>query len=100
MEVKGSDALFRSLVVAPAYRGLGLAKGLYEALIERARARGVERAYLLTTTIVSLAEAWGFRRIDRAQVPKSVQEASEFRGACCASAVPMWKDLRVVQKST
>lgn len=99
MEIRGSDALFRSLVVAPAYRGLGLARRLYEALVEHARVRGVERAYLLTTTIESLAEAWGFRRIDRAQVPEAIQETSEFRGSSCASAVAMWQDLRLPAKN-
>jgi N-acetylglutamate synthase-like GNAT family acetyltransferase/SAM-dependent methyltransferase len=94
MEVHGSDALFRSLVVEPAYRGLGLGRRLYETLVAHARTRGVARAYLLTTTIESLAEAWGFRRIDRAQVPEAIQETSEFRGGCCASAVAMWQDLR------
>ncbi|MBI4734504.1 MAG: arsenite methyltransferase [candidate division NC10 bacterium] len=94
MEVRGSDALFRSLVVTPAYRGLGLGRRLYETLAAHARTRGVARAYLLTTTIESLAEAWGFRRIDRAQLPAAIQETSEFRGGYCASAVAMWRDLR------
>jgi N-acetylglutamate synthase-like GNAT family acetyltransferase/SAM-dependent methyltransferase len=100
MEVRGSDALFRSLAVAPAYRGLGLGRRLYEALEEMAKGRGVERAYLLTNTIASMAETWGFRRLDRAQVPQVIQETSEFRGGCCASAVPMWKDLRPLQKTS
>jgi N-acetylglutamate synthase-like GNAT family acetyltransferase len=95
MEVRGSDALFRSLAVAPPYRGLGLGRRLYEALEDLARRRGVKRAYLLTTTIQPLAESWGFRRIDRDHVPPTIQETSEFRGGCCASAVPMWKDLRL-----
>ena len=95
MEVHGSDALFRSLVVAPAYRGLGLARRLYAALVEGAKSRGVERAYLLTMTIVRLAEAWGFRRVNRENVPAAIQETSEFQGACCATAVPMWQDLRL-----
>jgi N-acetylglutamate synthase-like GNAT family acetyltransferase/SAM-dependent methyltransferase len=93
MEVRGSDALFRSLAVAPTYRGLGLSRRLYEALEELARRKGVKRAYLLTTTIEHLAESWGFRRIDRDHIPPAIQETSEFRGGCCASAVPMWKSL-------
>jgi len=93
MEPRGSDALFRSLAVTPAYRGLGLGRRLYSALEEMAKRRGVERAYLLTNTIASLAETWGFRRLDRAQVPQVIQETSEFRGGCCASAVPMWRKL-------
>jgi amino-acid N-acetyltransferase len=94
MEVRGSDALFRSLAVDPAYRGSGLGRRLYDALTERARGRGLERAYLLTTTIVPLAESWGFKRIGRAEVPPAIQETSQFRGVCCSSAVAMWQDLR------
>lgn len=94
MEVCGVDALFRSLAVAPAYRGVGLGRRLYDAQTDHARARGVQRAYLLTTTIASLAEAWGFKPIDRSQVPAAIQQTSQFRGACCASAVAMWQELR------
>jgi len=99
MEVRGSDALFRSLAVTPAYRGIGLGRRLYSALEELAKQRGVKRAYLLTNTIGALAETWGFCRIDRSQVPPAVQETSEFRGGCCASAVPMGKDLRLPNRS-
>jgi amino-acid N-acetyltransferase len=99
MEPRGSDALFRSLAVKPAYRGLGLGRRLFEALEALARRKGVKRAYLLTTTIERLAESWGFRRLDRDQVPQAIQETSEFRGGCCASAVPMWKDLRLLKRS-
>jgi N-acetylglutamate synthase-like GNAT family acetyltransferase/SAM-dependent methyltransferase len=95
MEPRGSDALFRSLAVKPAYRGLGLGRRLFEALEALARRKGVKRAYLLTTTIERLAESWGFRRLDRDQVSPAIRETSEFRGGCCASAVPMWKDLRL-----
>ncbi len=94
MEVQRSDALFRSLAVDPAYRGSGLGRRLYDALVERAQGKGVERAYLLTTTIASLAESWGFRLIDRASVPAAIRETSQFRGECCSSAVAMWRDLR------
>jgi N-acetylglutamate synthase-like GNAT family acetyltransferase/SAM-dependent methyltransferase len=100
MEVRGSDALFRSLAVAPPYRGLGLGRRLYEALEDLARRRGVKRAYLLTISIQPLAESWGFRRIDRDHVPPAIQEGSEFRGGCCASAVPMCKELQSPGKKT
>ncbi len=94
MEVRGPDVLFRSLVVGPAYQRLGLGRRLYEELVAHAKARGVERAYLLTTSIVSLAEKWGFQRFDREKVPETIQETSQFRGACCSSAVAMRMDLR------
>ena len=93
MEVRGSDGLFRSLAVDPAYRGSGLGRRLYDVLAERARGRGVHRAYLLTTTIAPLAESWGFRRIDQDKVPAAIQGTSQFRGVCCSSAVAMWREL-------
>ncbi len=99
MEIRESDALFRSLVVTPAYRGLGLGRRVYETLAAHARTRGIERAYLLTTSIESLAEAWGFRRIDRAEVPERIRATSEFRGSSCASAVAMWQDLRIPDRT-
>ena len=94
METQGADALFRSLAVSPAYRGARIGRRLYEALVGSARANGVERAYLLTTTIAPLAESWGFRRIDRDKVPEAIRQTTQFQGGCCASAVAMWQDLR------
>jgi N-acetylglutamate synthase-like GNAT family acetyltransferase/SAM-dependent methyltransferase len=93
MEVQRHDALFRSLAVSPAYRGAGVGRRLYEALVEKARGKSVEGAYLLTTTIVPLAESWGFQRIDRDSVPAPIRKTAQFQGACCASAVAMRKDL-------
>jgi hypothetical protein len=63
-------------------------------LVVRAIGQGVERAYLLTTTIASLAESWGFQRIDRKEVPAAIQATRQFDGACCASAVAMRQDLK------
>ena len=93
MEVHGVDALFRSLAVSPGYQGAGIGRRLYDALVEKARGHSVQRAYLLTTTIVSLAESWGFQRIGRDKVPTEIRDTTQFRGDCCASAVAMWQDL-------
>lgn len=94
MEPADRFALFRSLAVAPAYRGLGIAQRLYDALEIRARGRGVEAAYLLTQTIEPLGVRWGFRRVERREVPAAILQTSEFRGACCTSAAAMVKRLR------
>ena len=88
------DALFCSLAVEAAYRGAGLGRRLYDALVVRAIGQGVERTYLLTTTIASLAEAWGFRRLDCGEVPAAIRQTRQFDGACCASAVAMRQDLK------
>lgn len=93
MEIRGADALFRSLAVIPDYREAGIGRRLYDALVENARGQGVQKAYLLTTTIVSLAESWGFQRLARDEVPEAIRDTAQFRGECCVSAVAMWKDL-------
>jgi amino-acid N-acetyltransferase len=93
MERRDACALFRSLAVAPGYRGLGLAHRLYQALEARAVARGVTQACLLTATIQPLAERWGFRRVERCELPSALQDTSELRAACCATAHAMEKDL-------
>ncbi len=100
MEIQGADALFRSLAVDPAYRGAGVGRRLYEALIGHAQSKGVGRAYLLTSTIAPLAESWGFQRIDRDKVPARIRATTQFQGACCASAVAMWQDLRSCSPTT
>ena len=86
--------------VSPAYREAGVGRRLYEALADKARVKGVERAYLLTTTIAALAESWGFQRIDRDKVPATIRETTQFHEACCASAVAMWQDLRSCSPKT
>lgn len=93
MEVCGADALFRSLAVTAAYRGLGLATRLHERLAARARARGIRQAYLLTRTVQPLAARWGFVPVDRAEVPEAIRATSEFAGSCCAAAVAMRRGL-------
>jgi N-acetylglutamate synthase-like GNAT family acetyltransferase len=75
-----------------------MGRRLYDALSVRALARGVERAYLLTMSIEPLAERWGFRRIGRGEVPAVIRETSQFREACCASAVAMSLDIRAAVK--
>jgi SAM-dependent methyltransferase len=84
-EAHGADALFRSLAVAPAYRGRGLARALMRRLTSQARASGVERAWALTLTIPGLLERWGFARADRDAAPAAIRHTGQFAG-CCASA--------------
>lgn len=88
-EMCGTDALLRSLVVAPAVRGLGLGDRLVRALARQAVARGVARLYLLTTTAEAFFRARGFVRTERAAVPSAVAATQEFHRLCPASAVCM-----------
>jgi amino-acid N-acetyltransferase len=89
LELHGSDALLRSLVVTPAIRGTGLGSALTRRALVHARELGVGTVYLLTTTADAFFPRFGFERIGWDLVPANVQESCEFRGACPSSAVAM-----------
>jgi N-acetylglutamate synthase-like GNAT family acetyltransferase len=92
MEVYGSYAVLRSLTVDPAYRRSYLSQRLLAARNQLALQQGVTRGYMLTTTIAPIVEAWGYRRIDRSQVPQAILETSEFQNDRCASATVLYWD--------
>jgi amino-acid N-acetyltransferase len=89
VELHGMDALLRSVVVRPDWKGKRLGVALVMAALERAGEMGATEAYLLTTT----AERWfprlGFEVTQRAEVPEAVRSSVEFTDACPASAVVM-----------
>jgi len=91
LEVYADGALLRSVAVDPGVQGLGLGHQLTEAATARAIELGVPALYLLTTTAERFFPKFGFSRIDRAEVPASVQQSIEFTSACPASAVAMRK---------
>jgi amino-acid N-acetyltransferase len=89
LERYGSHALLRSAVVAPTARGSGIGGQLVKQIFERAKSIGVEDLYLLTTTAQKYFPRFGFEETTRAEVPASVQESVEFRGACPETAIVM-----------
>jgi amino-acid N-acetyltransferase len=97
LELYGEEALLRSLAVAPAVRGGGLGQRLVEAALELARARGVRRVWLLTTTAERFFPRFGFRIVERSELPRALDASAELRGACPASAVAMGLELPVAR---
>ena len=91
LEIYPDGALLRSVAVAPAARGHGLGQRLTEAAITLATSLDAPAVYLLTTTAGTYFPRFGFIRITREQVPATVQQSIEFRGACPASAAVMRK---------
>ena len=92
-EKHGSDALLRSLVIAPGCRNAGLGGRLVAQISARARAAGLTRLYLLTTTAEKFFAARGFAPVDRKAVPAAVAATPEFRSLCPASAVCMVREV-------
>jgi N-acetylglutamate synthase-like GNAT family acetyltransferase len=89
LELYGEVGLLRSLAVRAADRSKGMGSGLYLRLIDEARALGVKRLVLLTTTAESWFASRGFRKIGRDSVRGALRQSAEFRGACPDSAVCM-----------
>ena len=93
LEMYQDGALMRSVAVSPALHGQGLGHQLTNAVLQLARDLDAPSAYLLTTTAAAFFPKFGFERVDRADVPGSVQASIEFASACPSSAIVMRKTL-------
>jgi amino-acid N-acetyltransferase len=93
LELYGTDALLRSLVVGENARGNGLGSTLVGHAERYAVTKGVRSVYLLTTTAEAFFKRLGYERIDRSQAPPSIKETREFASLCPASSAFMMKGL-------
>ncbi len=93
LEVLGTDALLRSVVVSEHARGEGVGTAVCDALATRAADRGVERLYLLTTSAEGFFTDRGYEQVDRTAVPERVRETTQFASLCPATATAMCRTL-------
>jgi amino-acid N-acetyltransferase len=93
LELYADGAPLRSVVVDAFVQGRGLGQRLTEAVLALARTYRVPAVFLLTTTADAFFPRFGFERINRDEVPESVQQSVEFQSACPASAIVMRKSL-------
>lgn len=93
LELHGSHALLRSLVVVPSARSKGLGSALVEHAERHASEHAVRSIYLLTTTAEEFFVARGYTRAARESAPQAIRSTREFAGLCPASAVLMTKTL-------
>jgi amino-acid N-acetyltransferase len=89
LELYADGALLRSVVVDERLQGQGLGQRLTAAALALARRHRAPAVFLLTTTADGFFPRFGFERINRDEVPESVQQSVEFRSACPASAIVM-----------
>jgi amino-acid N-acetyltransferase len=94
LEISPPHALLRSLVVEAEARSSGLGSRLLGHAEERARARGVHRIYLLTTTAEAFFAARGYASAQRTAAPPFIRSSAEFASLCPASAAFMVKHLQ------
>jgi N-acetylglutamate synthase-like GNAT family acetyltransferase len=93
LERADTNALLRSLAVAPRHQKLGLGRRLVAEVETAARSEGVVQLVLLTETAVAFFRANGYQVTDRRSIPEGIRQTAEFRSLCPASAVCMTKSL-------
>ena len=92
VEPFGNDALLRSLVVHPDYRGRGIGQQLVSTLLENTN----KNLYLLTETAEHFFVRFGFESVSRKEAPEAIKQSEEFQDLCPESACFM---RRTVQPS-
>ena len=93
IEGTGPDRLLRSIVEEPGRRNIGLGRAILGLLEAQARALGVVRLHLLTTTAAPFFAANGYNAADRTTAPASIAASAEFASLCPASAAYLVKSL-------
>jgi len=93
LEIYGTDALLRSLVVSESVQGQGCGKALVAAVEDYSREQGVRRIFLLTNTAERFFESLGYGVAARDTAPDGVRSSAEFSRLCPASATFMYKVL-------
>ncbi len=93
LEIYGTDALLRSVAVAPAFRSQGLGRQLTQDRLQWAAKQGISNVYLLTADAGGYWSRHGFSEIQRADAPPSIRATSQWSGGCSSSATAMKKQL-------
>ena len=89
LAIHASNALLRSLVTPPEFRGRGYGRAITDRMMALALRRGVRQLYLLTTAAAPFFEQLGFQAIDRAEAPPTIAATAEFATLCPATATLM-----------
>ena len=93
IEIKADCGLLRSLAVDAVYRNRKIATRLVREMENYAKSLQLTTLYLLTMTAEEFFSRRGFQKIDRNSAPAGIQQTTEFKNLCPASAVCMVKHL-------
>ena len=88
IERHADEALLRSCAVDQEHRGQHIGGALTERAIALAKDLGLRQLVLFTTTAENYFPRFGFTRITREQMPDSLQDSEESRGACPGARAP------------
>lgn len=89
LEIHGSAGLLRSVAIDEKYRSEGIGAKLIEGIIELAQHKDLTSVSLLTETAQDYFPKFGFISVPRSELPVSLWESAEFKGACPDTAVAM-----------
>lgn len=89
LEVYDDAGLLRSVAIHPDYRSQGLGAKLTESILDLAEYKGLSSLSLLTETAKDYFPRFGFVEVSRKDLPESLKNSAEFKGACPDSAVAM-----------
>jgi N-acetylglutamate synthase-like GNAT family acetyltransferase len=93
IELHGSGALLRSLVVLPPHRASGLGKALARRLLDQAEKAGADRAYVLTSSASQFFASIGFQRLERSAAPAEILATRQAAALCPATAALLMRPL-------
>ncbi len=85
----GPRAILRSMAVAEAHRGNGIAQNLYQTLIADCIANQIVELTLLTNTAKGFFDKMGWEVVHRDSVHSEVKQSAEFSHLCPVSATVM-----------
>lgn len=91
LERFNSIGLLRSLCVKEEFRKDGVGLSLINRVFDFARNEKLSEIYLLTTSADKYFAKFGFNEFNRKNAPIQIQETSQFRDLCPASAILMNK---------
>jgi N-acetylglutamate synthase-like GNAT family acetyltransferase len=89
LELRGTDALLRSVLVLPTQRRRGLGRAIVQATLDRAGTLGARRIFLLTTNAEAFFANLGFATTPRSSAPAPIAATAEFKQLCPATAICM-----------
>jgi len=93
MERAGSNGLLRSLVTDPNFCKRGIAAELISSALAVARKQGVKRLYLMTQTAEKYMKRFGFKTIERQEIPEDLLKQSQLNTDCPACSTCMSLEL-------
>jgi len=89
MERFGDKGLLRSLACDPEFRQRGIATELVKVALAEGRKQGIKCLYLMTQTAENYLKEFGFKTIERQEIPEDLLKQSALNAACPACSTCM-----------